>query len=58
MDSLQQEDKFINEIIWNNRRNLFDKYFKAQIYDDRYKNIYVYINDKLDFEQAMNLFKN
>lgn len=30
------EDKFNNEIIWNNNRNLFDKYFRNTFESNRY----------------------
>jgi hypothetical protein len=47
------EEHFNNEIIWDNKQDLFTKYFKQTIFNNRYRLAIFDLEDNLDFEVGL-----
>lgn len=47
------DEHFNNEIIWDNKQDLFTKYFKQTMFDNRYRLAIFELQDNLDFETGL-----
>ena len=52
------KDNFNNEIIWNNKRDLFTKYFKKTIESNAHRLIIAPVDPNLDFDNNISRIKN
>ena len=49
---------FNNEVIWDNTQDLFSKYFKSTMYNNRYRFTNFELDPDLDFNTALNILNS
>lgn len=50
-------DRFNNEVIWGNNKDLFTKYFKGDFYINRYRIALISVDENNTFEQNISRLK-
>lgn len=58
IQSLNIEEEFNNEVIWENKRDLFSKYFKTEINSAKARISLASVPENMTFEDAMKFLKN
>lgn len=49
---------FNDEVVWDNKQDLFTKYFKSTVFDNRYRLAVFEIEQDLDFELSLFILKS
>lgn len=58
LQNMEITEQFSNEVIWENSRDLFSKYFKTNIVKEKYRLSTIVMEENLNFDDAIKYLNN